>query len=372
MKTLLLAFCLVAVSEGAGIVLCSPSDYQVVQRKTKDRGELTVSGSLMDLQGTPVDVEVRVTREGKTGEWRPLVSGVKTAAFCATLEVPAGGWYRMEARAVSGGKAMAETVTEHFGIGEVFIVAGQSNSANHGEEKQSTRTGRVVAFDGQRWQLANDPQPCASGTGGSFIPPFGDAMAERFHVPVGIIACGIGSSSVREWLPKGSSFPNPPTITSRVEQLPDGQWQSKGEAFEMLVSRMKQAGPQGFRAVLWHQGESDANQPDPARSLSGEQYRKYLETVIRESRKQSGVEAPWFVAQASYHIPGDESSPEIRAGQASLWKDGVALEGPDTDSLKADFREAEGRGVHFNGKGLREHAALWEQKIAPWLESQLK
>jgi len=42
-------------------------------------------------------------------------------------------------------------------------------------------------------------------------------------VPVGIIACGIGATSVREWLPKGATFPNPPTLEGRVRQLPSGK-----------------------------------------------------------------------------------------------------------------------------------------------------
>ena len=136
---------------------------------------------------------------------------------------------------------------------------------------------QVATFDGKRWQFANDPQPGASGSGGSFLPPFGDAMAQRFDVPVGFIACGIGATSVREWLPKGTKFPNPPTLTGRVRQLPSGEWESKGEAFDMLVARMKQMGPHGFRAVLWHQGESDANQQDPTRTLPGNLYREYSE-----------------------------------------------------------------------------------------------
>ena len=48
-----------------------------------------------------------------------------------------------------------------------------------------------------------------------------------------------------------------------MRQLEDGRWQSRGEAFEVLMARMRSMGPKGFRAVLWHQGESDANQKDP-------------------------------------------------------------------------------------------------------------
>ena len=63
--------------------------------------------------------------------------------------------------------------------------------------------------------------------------------------------------------------------------------------------------------------------------------------------------------------------PDIRAAQKSLWDAGIALEGPDTDALKGELREQNGQGVHFSGKGLREHAARWAEKVSPWLEAQL-
>ena len=162
----------------------------------------------------------------------------------------------------------------------------------------------------------------------------------------------------------------PPTLTDRVRQLPSGEWESNGEAFDTFVARARQLGRQGFRAVLWHQGESDANQQDPTRTLPGNLYRQYLEQLIVDSRQAIGWNTPWFVAQVSYHVPGDEASPEIRAAQASLWRDGIALEGPDSDALKGEFRDANGNGVHFNGPGLRELATRWETKVAPWLDRQ--
>jgi hypothetical protein len=67
---------------------------------------------------------------------------------------------------------------------------------------------------------------------------------------------------------------------------------------------------------------------------------------------------------------GDEASPDIRAAQKSLWEAGLALEGPDSDALKGQLRERNGQGVHFSGQGLREHAARWVEKVAPWLETQ--
>jgi pimeloyl-ACP methyl ester carboxylesterase len=360
----------VKIHAGPDLVLRSPLDYQVIQRTSKEKGTIIISGQLTDPAIKADVLEARIITEGKPGEWQKLLPNVEKAKLDARLNVVSGGWYRLEVRALSVGNVLAEAAVEHIGVGEVFVVAGQSNSANYGEEKQTTKTGLVATFDGQHWRPANDPQPGAEGGSGSFMPPLGDAIAARLQVPVGFVACGIGATSVREWLPRGAKFPIPPTIEGRVQRLPSGEWESKGDAFQMFVGRMKPLGPHGFRAVLWHQGESDANQQDSTRTLPGKLYREYLEQLIQDSRREIGWDAPWFVAQASYHVPGDEASPEIRAAQASLWKDGIALEGPDSDMLKGDLRDSGGKGVHFSGKGLREHAARWADKVIPWLEQQ--
>lgn len=354
----------------AELVLTSPRDFQVVQRATAAKGTLRLAGQLSEDAPGDAVVETRLVGGPADAAWRRLDVKVVGRAISGQFEAPAGGWWRLEVRVSHAGKVLATDGVEHVGVGEVFVVAGQSNSANYGEEKQTPQTGRVAAFDGTNWHLANDPQPGAGGKGGSFMPPLGDALVKKLNVPIGFVACGIGATSVREWLPKGATFPNPPTLTSRVEQLADGQWASKGAAFEMFVARMKALGPNGCRAVLWHQGESDANQKDPTRTLPGKLYREHLEQLIRESRRAIGWDAPWFVAQASYHVPGDESSDDIRAAQTSLSRDGLALAGPDSDALKGDLRERNGQGVHFSAKGLREHATKWAEKIIPWLDRQ--
>jgi len=350
---------------GAGLVLRSPGDYEVVQQGADGWAAVRLAGRVDAGEGVE-EVEWRLVEEGTgAGGWMRKPVEVSGQEFSAEVRIPAGGWYRLEVRSAAG-----EAVVPHVGVGEVFVVAGQSNSANHGEERQETKTGRVAAFDGNGWRLSRDPQPGASGDGGSFLPVFGDAVAAECGVPVGLVACGIGATSVREWLPAGSVFPNPPTIESRVAKRADGQWESRGEAWEMLRSRLQRFGPDGFRAVLWHQGESDANQADASRTLPGKLYREYLGKLMEESRRAAGWEVPWFVAQVSYHVPGDEGSEDIRAAQASLWKDGLALEGPDSDALRGEFRDGGGKGVHFSGAGLREHGARWAAKVVPWLRRQ--
>lgn len=347
----------------AELELQSPRDLQVFQRTTTDTGRLKIVGRLSENAPGDATVEVKLSESGKEAIWKQLDAHIEGQRIIASLETSVGGWKSLDVRVSSANVEFARASVARVGIGEVFFIAGQSNSANHGEEKLYPRTDRVVAFDGSNWQFAKDPQPGASGGGGSFIPVFGDAIVERLDVLVGIVACGIGATSVREWLPKGCRFPNPPTLLARVEQNPTGEWVSKGEAFNTLVERMKLFGPHGFRAVLWHQGESDANQKDPTRTLPGELYRTYLQQVIRESRSSIGWDVPWVIAQASYHVPGDEFSSDIRQAQASLWQDGIAWEGPDTDALTGELRERNGQGVHFSAKGLRVHGQLWADKL---------
>jgi hypothetical protein len=238
-------------------------------------------------------------------------------------------------------------------------------------QRQQTTSGKVVAFDGAKWQLANDPQPGAGGDGGSFMPAFGDAMHARFGVPIGIVAVGVGGTSVREWLPKGDRMQQQPTTGAHVRLVGPKTWESTGELFDNLANRLSSLGPQGCRAVLWHQGESDAGQARsgyPAdRQITGQQYQTFMKRLIAASRAHAAWPVPWFVAQATYHSEQDPADAEFRDAQAALWRNVATFQGPDTDALRAEYRD----GVHFKASGLRRHGELWAEKVGNWLAGQL-
>lgn len=359
------------------MTLSSPLDYQVFQRDFRgsrpgDRGDgsLLLEGRLSEPAPESLKVQVSDSR-GQFGRGKVGVIQKGESHFRFKLDGMMAGWHRLGVRTIGIDGVIEEIFVEHVGIGDVFVIAGQSNSANHGEEKQKVNSRAVSTFDGKTWRVADDPQPGASGRGGSFIPPFANEMLKKFGVPIGIVSTGVGATSVREWLPEGERFPNPPTITNKVANHPEGGWMSKGEVYRNFIERTNSLGRYGFRAVLWHQGESDANQKDESRTLPGELYQKYLTKLIKATWKDLGWDCPWFVAQASYHNPYDTGSEDIRAAQKALWESGVALEGPDTDLLTGDYRDRGGKGVHFSGKGLRAHGWAWAEKVGPWLTKEL-
>jgi eukaryotic-like serine/threonine-protein kinase len=316
----------------------SPRAYQVFQRSTAVHGALFISGHTTT---NATQVRVSITGQSIAGPlakgWRTLAVNPSTGAFEQRLPLPAGGWYELKVEALRDGAVIARSSVKRFGIGEVFVGAGQSNSTNCGELRTQQETGMVSSFGGTSWQLANDPQPgvADNSQGGSFWPAFGDAMYRQFGVPIGIATTGYGGTSVNQWQPEGDLFP----------------W---------MMTRIHQLGPGGFRALLWHQGESDVEMPT-------DEYYAKLKTVIQASRQKAGWYFPWFVAQASYHSPDRPRFESVRSAQGRLWKDQFALPGPDTDLLVGDNRDLKGAGIHFSPKGLSAHGQMWANCVSELL-----
>jgi hypothetical protein len=105
--------------------------------------------------------------------------------------------------------------------------------------------------------------------------------------------------------------------------------------------------------VLWHQGEADALTPE------GEYYDR-LKTIIEQSNLRAGWSFPWMVAQLG--------GVQTKKAKERLWADGVALEGPNSDTLIGpENRQQNGKSAHFTEQGLQRHAALWAEKLSNYL-----
>jgi Carbohydrate esterase, sialic acid-specific acetylesterase len=129
-----------------------------------------------------------------------------------------------------------------------------------------------------------------------------------------------------------------PTMTRYVRINAAGILVSDGTLFDGMMLRIHHLGPHGFRELLWHQGESDSHQP-AEHNIDAATHRSMMVTIIHEFRKQVGWDFPWFIAQATYHTPDDPGCPPIREAQRSLRQPDLAIEGPDTDTLTAPYRQ---------------------------------
>ena len=352
--------------------LYSPQDFQVFQRQSRLEGKISIQGHTSKQADR---IRVRISGNSLKGELNPKWTSVnldkETGDFSGDIPVTAGGFYSVEVEISAAHKVVADLRVAHVGVGEVFVVSGQSNSTNYGEVKQKTLTGEVASFDGNTWRLANDPQPATQdhSTGGSFVPSFGDALFEKYRVPIGVVSVGYGGTSVRQWLPAGEHVQEPPMGELAITHMADGTYVSDGKLFEGMLAQINRLGIGGFRALLWHQGESDALH-EPGHTISPQDYTTIMSLVIRASHARAGWSFPWFVAEATYR-PDAQSYEPIREAQRNLWSGGVALEGPDTDTLTSKYRDTDGKGVHFNELGLKTHGQMWAKDVEAYLDSRL-
>lgn len=329
-------------AERTALKLVNPKPHQVIQRTGNDPGtghaDVPVRGELPN-GAERAGWEFRViTLEGATGrgaDWAKLDTKVTDATFAATVRVAAGGWYRLEVRCRVGEDDVAIGKVEPIGVGEVFVVAGQSYATNCNDErlKVSDPHGRVVAFDSAKetWAIANDPQPAPDGSdGGSIWPPLGDALLKEFRVPIGFANVAVGGTSSLQWMPDGKLHPR-------------------------LIQAGKTLGR--FRAVLWQQGESDV-----IAKTTAEVYVANLKTIREPAAKAWSFEPTWLLAKSTHH-PTVYNDPvgegRIRGAIDELVKLPGFRAGPDTDMLTGENRGDAKSRRHFSGIGQRRAAEMW-------------
>lgn len=334
----------------SGLVAATlPVERQIFQRDDLDQANIPISGTYAD---TVDSIEARLVVRSEAGNsgtstsWQTIDAAPSGNTYSGTLaNVPAGGWYDLELRSLTGGEASAITRVQRIGVGDIYLIAGQSNAANFGspvldplDDRLSSRT----LPTGNEWVRTTDPLPSLeedpgnprSGTGGSPWTRLGPLLTASEDVPVGFLSMGIGSTHVNEW-----TSPN-----------------------LFYLSRLKDAiqsfPANGFKAILWHQGERDANDGN-----SYSDYKTRIESIIAQTRIDAGWNIPWYLAEASFQGASNLSTEEpIKAAQrAAAFADPLVFLGPSTDEFHLENANG-GKlidNVHFNGAGLADHASQW-------------
>lgn len=315
------------------LAVSAPISCQVFQRNAKEQAVLTIWGTVND-QVDSIEAKAELVQgatQGKGTDWIRIAGKGAFAAqsFTGELRLQAGGWYKITVRATRGTQVVADASIDRVGVGEVFVTAGQSNSANFGTPKQKAKDDRVVYYIGNSYVPAADPIPGGCGGCGSPWMILGDLIAESQGVPVCFRSASLTWTEVKNWLP------------------PDTQ------LYKNLVQCVKSFGTNGVRAVLWHQGESDSLAKTPATI-----YCDRLKMITEGLNRDCKYSLSWFVAQASFH-PGSQATEqkEVARGQQMLWEKKIAFQGAITDDLLGGTYRSD--GVHFNQAGLTTHAKRW-------------
>jgi len=338
-----------------------------IRARTSLSGELALRVTITPIGADPTGYPLAPVRSGGAGEFK---GEVEAGIIRQTVSVPAGGWYGLTLTVTGNGGATATVQAGPFGVGEVYLIGGQSHSNNWNDALKTIAdpAGRVTTLDLNHggWRIAHDPQPfnCSpvpsdpadywryhalrmtqfqwAFSGGSIWPPAMNLLQPAIGVPIGMINVGGEGAPMETWL---SGMPS----------------------FERLVRAAAAAGH--FRAVLWQQGESDVGNPA---GTAG-----YL-AVFRSVRQalaeaMGGRRYDWILAKSTHHptFSDDPAGEAIVRDAIDIMarEDEDVVAGPDTDLLRGPYRAGPGTSQHLTSHGQDAAGALWFGTLLTHLNS---
>jgi hypothetical protein len=381
---LLLCFVLSIHTAFSQIVVTFPTDRAVFQRDNNNEAILNIAGYITEPFSR---IEARliplVAGEGQPaplgGGWSVIQSSPTGGNYYGSITVK-GGWYRLEVQGIRGSTTKVTSVA-HVGVGEVFLVAGQSNATGGDGNPNGPGAAhdQVNSVDFQNYVSSRTPHtypyseidlPCPEfvhlDAGVKTAPfgnyawcwgAFGDKIYEALKVPVMIFNAGWSSTEIKNW--SETTSPNSNTFSAYGYPFPQGL--PFGHLRIALNNYIAQL---GIRAILWHQGESDNFV-----NKSQASYASQLQQIIDQSRVVSGKpNLAWIVARASRYY-----DPNFSNGTIRVWDNVIAAQnqvidadphvypGPETDNYyQSPYRED---GIHFTGSGLVSLAGFWAERV---------
>lgn len=380
----------------AQLTVTFPATRAVFQRNLSNQATLTVGGIYSQYIDSVQARLVAIAAGGTVGPndavttgWTTIWKYVGDAApsnsyFQGTL-TGTGGWYNLEVRAYRNGALTGSVATQpKIGIGEVFVVAGQSNASGYADPNNPGPSAQYdqVSAVAIGYKVSPTPDPGDPGTWGPWgfpnakdkiadpvflhlessvtMAPFGfsswywglvgDLIVTNWHVPVAFFQAAWTGTGSQQWYE--SLDPNATPGSNYGYSYPPGLPYGN-----LRVSLINYAAQYGVRAVLMHQGEAD-NEANTSQT----DYTSRWNAVISSSRSHSGKSGlPWVVSRASRYTIGGVSTvnANIIAGQNALINpSNQVFAGPFTDDIQGpDMRDDS--NIHFKGNGHVVVAQAW-------------
>jgi hypothetical protein len=295
----------------ASFSLNSPVPYQVFQRHG-GAADIPVSGSGSGVTGS---IEARFNG----GAWTSLAP-IRSGAFSGVLPAQPQGQGALEIRL-----AEAPEITfavPYVGIGDVFIIAGQSNSSGRGTNPQpaSHPTLKAGLFGNDYlWRELTDPSDTVTNqadavsldyeAGGSVWTLLATHIMNERGIPVAFVPASRGGSSITDWQPVRNPF-------------------NRATLYGSMAHRARLT---GAKAVLWWQGETDALE-----NMSQADYFIHFTAFAAAIQRDLAIPLVPCLIHNSMGIPDDaEASIRRAVVEASQSQPGILL-GPDLSDMASD------------------------------------
>ena len=200
------------------------SDWQIFQQEN-GFARITVAGKWQYEDGMEATSQVHIcVKREDSGEpviwWQKC--NMRGHNWDITLKIPTGGLYLIETcLTVDTGEwsewAVRGDIVSHIGVGDLYVIAGQSNSAGYGKDYiyDPCELGVHVLKNNEKWQLASHPLQDATGaadcpvnmdkgsTGHSLYLSFAKYLKRELNYPIGLIQTSKGGSFIDQWSPEG-------------------------------------------------------------------------------------------------------------------------------------------------------------------------
>jgi len=358
---LMLLFCAMAChSVFAQFVLLSyPIEKSVMQRNAANTASVTIAGQVVSssLLATAGYRFRTLSAAGVPGVAGPTTTLPLTAngMFFGTTTM-SKGWYLCEI--IYNGIVYASS---RFGIGDVFIIAGQSNAqgmpnptwalpttANYpewivGSSDNKTCTKNLPEMFGTFFSFFNASDAVKHGS----LSPTGNTIwcygvvgklisKANGGMPVAFFNAASAGSTVTQWYQGAQGIAAPNGYVGGAQFCDVGKYQGPflGQPYTPLKSALNYYGSIfGVRGILWHQGEADSDLALGAayKVASSADYANKLIAVINKSRADfANPNLTWFISNASVSN-GQAPNATVRAGQTSVVNAGSGVIGADSD-----------------------------------------
>lgn len=355
----------IATAQTSVLKITYPESRAVFQRANDNSSTIYLSGSYYQLiDSVQARLLAEVDGQGQNTGWVTIQRGVQGSVFQGSIRGQAG-WYQLQVQAFAGGKIVGNDVVRKVGIGEVFVITGQSNAQGFQDAGATGATDdrvNCVAYDNFTVNsLADPPAPTFQQlSSGALIGPrgqsawcwgmLGDQIARQYNCPVLFINTAWAGTTSKNWRESADGKPTSYYFNNAIA-FPAGMPYGN-----LLIALQYYCSLQGLRAVLWQQGESD-NLP---LNISRAEYADNIQYLFNKTRFDTNRYPAWILARSSYNT-GQVSANVITAQNALIntYNNNVYA-GPMTDNIQIP---RPGENVHFGGDGLRLLALAWAQSM---------